>query len=169
MNRRHLYFLTKSLKSDILYFISDNPTRDFGGKMEKNIDIIINTIIIFFIISISLLTIANNLKQALQGTIYLTINQDNREYIESTLNLKDSDSKGTLTKIVGKDGFGEWFLYLFYENGEEELVFNDVEMYKLRNYMKENGHDEGKSSETKIWISLGAIILAASYAIMKNR
>jgi len=131
--------------------------------LKKNLGIIINGIVLFLVLGISVLTIVNHLGKSINGTIYLTINSDNREYIETTLTQKGYELKGTITKIIIEPiNWDDSSIYLLYEDGEKDYP-SDIEVSDLESYIRENGYDEGEASSKKVQISFLVIIAASIY------
>lgn len=141
--------------------------------MNKVLDEL-STIIVINIVVISIIIISSNFGKALQHKYYLKIDSNNREYIEDILQ-KDYKLIGTLDKIACMQGLGDWYLFLYYEDGmEDETIFSDSnrEVQPLHSYITNNGYNEGEASWNKIkvsfWLSLVAIIYEVSYLVIKK-
>lgn len=134
--------------------------------MKKDLDKI-NKLIIVVIMIISVIAIVSNLKKVLQCKYYLKIDSSNREYIEKTIS-ENCKLKGTLNKIAYMGGLGDWYLFMYYEDGtEDETLFSESNrnVEPLEKYIVENGYNEGKVSWNKIRISFWTIVITIIYEI----
>lgn len=134
--------------------------------MNKTLDRI-NLIVIIFIIVISIITIFNNFKKVLQSKYYLEIDSNNRTYVEELIS-ENYELKGNLNKVAYKQGLGDWYLFLYYEDGtEDKTIFgdSDIKIQPLQKYIVENGYDESIEYMVKIRISYWAIFLSIIYEI----
>lgn len=138
--------------------------------MNKILDKL-SIIIVSAIIVISIITISGNSTKALQAKYYLKVDSNNREYIEKIVT-ENYKLTGTLNEVVYMQGLGDWYLFLYYEDGtEDETTFRDgnSKVEHLREYIRENGYNEGESSWTKIRISFWTIVVAIAYEIFYLR
>lgn len=134
--------------------------------MNKKVYNKINTIIVVFIILISNIIIVTNLKKTLQWKSYLQIDSKNREYIEQMIS-ENYKLMGKLDKVAYMGGLGDWYLYLYYEDGtEDETLLNDGEGRELEEYIVENGYNEGLASWNKIKVSFLIIIVTIFYEVL---
>lgn len=134
--------------------------------MSKNTNKI-NTIIVITIIVVSIITISNNFVKALQYKSYLKIDSSNREFVEKIIS-ENYKLKGNLVEVAYMGGLGDWYLFLYYEDGtEDQTLFGDSDMNvrPLEKYIVENGYNEGEVSWNKIKISFGAIVITIIYEI----
>lgn len=134
--------------------------------MNKILDKI-NVLVVIAIIVVSIITISNNFKKALQCKSYLQIDSSNKEYIEKIVS-ENYKLKGPLDKIAYMQGLGDWYLFLYYKDGtEDKTSFNDgnIDVQPLQDYIIENGYNEGNASWNKIRISFWAILIAIIYEI----
>ena len=133
--------------------------------MDKKIYNKINTIIVVFIILICIIIVVTNLKKTLQWKSYLQIDSSNRKYIEQMVseNYKLMDK---LDKVAYMGGLGDWYLYLYYEDGtEDETLLDDDEGKELEEYIVKNGYNEGLASWNKIKVSFYIFIFVIIYEI----
>lgn len=134
--------------------------------MDKKIYNRINTIIVVAIILICFIIIITNFEKTIQGKIYLQIDSNNREYIEQLVS-KNYKLLGKLDKVVYKGGLGDWYLYLYYENGtEDDTLLDEGIGTELREYIVKNGYNEGRASGNKIQISFFIIVVTIFYEIL---
>ena len=130
--------------------------------MDKKIYNKINTIIVVFIILICIIIVVTNLKKTLQWKSYLQIDSSNRKYIEQMVS-ENYKLMGKLDKVAYMGGLGDWYLYLYYEDGtEDETLLDDDEGKELEEYIVKNGYNEGLASWNKIKVSFYIFILFAS-------
>lgn len=130
--------------------------------MNKIIDRL-SIIITIVIIVISITTISRNSIKVLQGKYYLKVDSNNREYIEKTV-AENYKLSGTLDKVAYMQGLGDWYLFLYYEDGtEDETTFGDgnSKVEHLREHIRENGYNEGEVSWNKIKISFLIIVVVS--------
>lgn len=141
--------------------------------MNKLLDKL-NIVILIMVIVISIITISNNFKKAFQHKYYLNIDSNNKEYIQKIVS-ENYKLTGTLKRISCMQGLGDWYLFLYYENGtEDNTIYSDSneKMQPLQDYIRENGYNEGKVSWNKIkisfWTTFVTIIYEISYLIIKK-
>lgn len=130
--------------------------------MHKIIDRL-SIIIVIVIIVMSITTISRNSIKVLQGKYYLKVDSNNREYIEKTVE-ENYKLKGNLNKVVYMQGLGDWYLFLYYEDGtKDETTFGDgnSKVEHLREYIRENGYNEGEVSWNKIKVSIWTIVVVS--------
>ena len=70
---------------------------------------------IAFLISIGL-----SFLYGLKGDVFLKVDNKNRDIIIEMCELEDILLKRRLTQIGCKQGLGDWYLYLYYEDGSTE-------------------------------------------------
>lgn len=134
--------------------------------MDKKIFNNINTIIVVLIILFCTIVIKTNSKKALQCKSYLQIDSNNREYIEQIIS-QYYKLNGKLDKVAYMSGLGDWYLFLYYEDGtEDETFLDDVEGIELQEYIVKNGYNEGVTSWNRIKISFLIIIFTIFYEIV---
>lgn len=120
-------------------------------RVYKNIAIV-SGIVFFISIGLSFL-------YGLKGDVFLNVDNKNRDIIIEMCELEDISLKGELTKIGCKQGLGDWYLYLYYEDGSTERdILNDTVGAELRTYIRENGQVGG----TKGMIADNLIKVSAS-------
>lgn len=132
--------------------------------MNKISDIA-NLIIVIVIIVISIIVILNNF--TLDGKYYLKVDSSNREYIEKMVSEK-CELTGTLNKIAYMQGLGDWYLFLYYEDGtEDNILFDDgdSDQEKIRTYIETNGYNEYEAKYNKIKFSFRVILIAIIYGV----
>lgn len=130
--------------------------------MHKIIDRL-SIIIVIVIIVMSITTISRNSIKVLQGKYYLKVDSSNREYIEKTV-AENYKLTGTLDKVAYMQELGDWSLFLYYEDGaEDKVLFGDSnrKVGHLREYIRENGYNEGEVSWNKIKVSFWTIVLVS--------
>lgn len=142
--------------------------------MNKILDKV-NITIVIIIIVISIIIVSSNFKKAIQYKSYLYIDSSNRDYIEKIVS-ENYKLTGTLDKIAYMGGLGDWYLFLYYEDGiEDETLFRDSDrnVQPLKEYIIKNGYNEGEESWNKIevsfYISCVAIIYEIAYVIIRKR
>ncbi len=134
--------------------------------MDKKVYNKINTIIVVFIILICNIVVVTNFKKTLQWKSYLQIDSNNREYIEQMIS-ENYKLMGKLDKVAYMGGLGDWYLYLYYEDGtEDETLLDDGECRELEEYIVKNGYNEGQASWNKIKVSLIIIIVTIFYEVL---
>ena len=138
--------------------------------MNKILDKL-SIIIVIVVIVISINTISSNFTKALQAKYYLKVDSNNREYIEKIVT-ENYKLTGTLNEVAYMQGLGDWYLFLYYEDGsegEKSFVDGNSKVEHLREYIRENGYNEGEASWTKIRISFWTIVVAIAYEIFYLR
>lgn len=123
----------------------------------------LSIIIAIVIIVISINTISRNFIKVLQGKYYLKVDSNNSEYIEKTV-AENYKLSGTLDKVAYMQELGDWSLFLYYEDGtEDKTLFGDgnSKVEHLREYIRENGYNEGEVSWNKIKISFWTIVVVS--------
>lgn len=126
---------------------------------------IANLIIVIAIIVISIIVIANNF--TLDGKYYLKVDSSNRQYIENMVSEKYK-LKGTLNKIAYMQGLGDWYLFLYYEDGTEDYTLfgdSDSEKEEIRGYIVVNGYNEFEAKWSKVEFSFRVILVTIIYGI----
>ena len=126
----------------------------------------INNIIVIFIIIICSIVIISNFFKALENKSYLKLNEQNREYIEKMIyELYNPNKK--IEKIAYMAGLGDWYLFLYYEDGtEENVLINDTDGDELIKNIVKNGYNEGTVSLNIIKISFFVIVITIIYEII---
>lgn len=93
---------------------------------------------------ILLISIVLSFLYGLKGDVFLKIDNENRDIIIELCELQDISLKGGLVQIGCKQGLGDWYLYLCYEDGGlESEIINDTIGAELRTYIRENGQVGG--------------------------
>ena len=136
--------------------------------MNKILDKL-SIIIVIVVIVISINTISSNFTKALQAKYYLKVDSNNREYIEKIVT-ENYKLTGTLNEVAYMQGLGDWYLFLYYEDGtegEKSFVDGNSKVEHLREYIRENGYNEGEASWTKIRISFWSIVVVSIYLIVR--
>ena len=125
----------------------------------------VNLIIIIGIIVTSIIVIVNNF--TLDGKYYLKVDSSNKQYIEKMVSEKYKLT-GTLNKIAYSQGLGDWYLFLYYEDGTEDSVsFGDCDSKaeEMREYIVENGYNEFEAKNSKVEYSFRVIKVTIIYGI----
>lgn len=126
---------------------------------------------IAFLISIGL-----SFLYGLKGDVFLKVDNENRGIIIEMCELEDISLKGSLTQIGCKQGLGDWYLYLYYEDGSTERdILDDTVGAELRTYIRENGQvggTKGMIAGTLVKVSASVvgtyIICILIYQIVKR-
>lgn len=130
--------------------------------MNKIIDKL-SIVVTIAIIVISIITISRNSIKALQYKYYVKVDSNNREYIEKMVE-ENYKLTGILDKVAYMGGLGDWYLFLYYEDGtEDEILFGDSneDARPLEEYIVKNGYNEGERSWNKIKISFWSILIVS--------
>ncbi|MCI8344547.1 MAG: hypothetical protein HFJ42_00955 [Clostridia bacterium] len=130
--------------------------------MNKILDKL-SIIIVIVIIVMSITTISRNSIKVLQGKYYLKVDSNNRDYIEKTVS-ENYKLSGTLDKVAYMQELGDWSLFLYYKDGtEDKALFGDGnnKVEHLREYIRENGYNEGEVSWNKIKVSFWTIVVVS--------
>ena len=135
--------------------------------MNKNLlYIIINTIIVMAIIIMCFVVISNNVIKSLQGKKYIIVSEENRETIEKVIS-QYKEIKGNLIKVEYMQELGDWSLRLYYDDEKvDKSSFGDSKAYEIKQYIRDNGNDEGEESWNKIKISMVIIIVMIIYELV---
>lgn len=137
------------------------------NKLKRKIISKLNIIIVFLIIIVCNIIIANNFIKALQYKSYLNLDNNNREYIEDRVSNYYKQVNKNIEKVAYMQGLGDWYLFLYYEDGtEENIILGDYNGEELRDYIIENGYNEGIVSWNIIKISFIIIIITIFYEIV---
>lgn len=136
--------------------------------MKKFFDLL-SIIIVIGVIIISCNVISNNFTTFMQNKYFLDINSENKEYIETMIS-ENYKLSGTLEKVAYMQGLGDWYLFLYYDNGlEDDTLFGDSnrEVQPLRDYIIQNGNNnDAFISKIKIDISIICILISIVYSII---
>ncbi len=77
---------------------------------------------------------------ALKGEVFLNINENNREIILEKCEMNSIIIEEGISRIGCKQGLGDWYLFLGYENGVvHKQLLNDTVAIDLQTYIRENG------------------------------
>ena len=80
----------------------------------------------------------------LRGDVYLKIDDKNRSLVSDMCETEDIPLNGKLIQIGCKQGLGDWYLYLYYDDdSSERRILEDTIGFELRMYIRENGQIEG--------------------------
>lgn len=124
---------------------------------------IINILIIILVIIISCIVISNNVIKSLQGKQYIMVNEENRKNIENLIS-QYKEIKGNLIKVEYMQELGDWSLLLYYDDGKvDRRSFGDSQAYEIKQYIRDNGNDEGDESFRKIKIAIATIVIMIIY------
>lgn len=84
----------------------------------------------------------------LKGDVYLKIDDKNRNLVSDMCETEDIPLNGKLIQIGCKQGLGDWYLYLYYDDdSSEQRLLEDSIGFELRMYIRENGQVEGTKGE----------------------
>ena len=135
--------------------------------MKKNAFVfIINNIIVISVIIICCIVILNNVIKSLQGKEYVIVDEKNKKYIEKIIS-QYQEVKGNLVRIEYMQELGDWSLWLYYDNEKiYRTSFGDSQAYEIKQYIRDNGHNEGKESWNKIKIFTAIIIIMIIYELI---
>lgn len=135
---------------------------------------------IFFILSLICIFISIILILAylfFSGKIYLAITDKNRDTIMNMLekngivNSSEITINNDIVRIGKRQGLGDWYLYIKYNNGEEKsIILDDRDSEDLYKYIGSNGRYGGTLgilTEISITISIIAIIFIPIYVTFK--
>lgn len=139
-------------------------------KMKEDIKSVLPIIIATACI-VSILTIKSSFIMAIQGKKVLNVNSRNRDIIAQKITDECGNRniiRGTIEKVEYRQLLGDWSVYIYYTDWpEEEIAFDDTEGYSIREYIDENGYDEGKIGAIRLLISLIIILISICYGIRK--
>ncbi len=143
-------------------------------KVNKYFNILFIISLIFIFTSI-ILVVAYSF---FSGRIYLTVNDKNRATILEMLKESEHISNSSeviinndVVRIGKRQGLGDWYLYIKYDNGKEETrILDDGEFRDLYEYIGSNGSYGGMLgilTEASIKISIISIIFIPIYITFK--
>ena len=102
----------------------------------------------------------------LRGDVYLKIDDKNRNLVSDMCETEDIPLNGKLIQIGCKQGLGDWYLYLYYDDdSSERRILEDTIGFELRMYIRENGQIEG----TKGVIVNSLVICVLYHRIIEKR
>lgn len=135
--------------------------------MKRKIISKLNTIMVILIIIVCNIIIANNFIKALQYKSYLKLDNNNSEYIENMVSYYYKPVNKNIEKVAYMQGLGDWYLFLYYEDGtEENVILGNHSGKELRDYIVENGYNEGIVSWKKIIASFVVVGITIIYEII---
>ena len=97
----------------------------------------------------------------LKGEVFLKVDNDNKNLIWEMCEIQDISLNGELSQIGYQQGLGDWYLYIYYDDGSSERRLLDAPIgAELRSYLRENGQVGGmKGLIAKYLIKISALII----------
>lgn len=142
-------------------------------KVNKYFNIFFILLLICIFISI-ILILAYSI---FSGKIYVAVTDKNRDTIMNMLekngivNSSEITINNEIVRIGKRQGLGDWYLYIKYNNGEEKsIILDDWDSEDLYKYIGSNGRygeTLGILTEISITISIIAIIFIPIYVTFK--
>lgn len=131
--------------------------------MRKRIRIFIITIIVI----VCLISIPFNFINLLKNVYYINIDEEDAKLVNSLINDNNLIEK-PIKKIGYMAGFGDWYLFIEYGDGEKrEALYDDNDNLDLKRYIRDNGYSNGKIAKIELILVIMIVIGCSIYGIME--